>query len=128
MKPTAPNESRHALDLETLQTPTVRLWTAHIDDEIVGTVALVEIDLKHAELKAMRTAPRCRRQGIAAKLLEHALVDASSRGLSRVSLETGAASFFAAAHALYRKAGFQDSGPFGRYSEDPHSVFMTRTL
>ncbi|GAB3128905.1 hypothetical protein GCM10027289_09430 [Tsukamurella serpentis] len=36
MEPTAPPQSRHALDLTGLAAPGVRLWTMHDDDELVG--------------------------------------------------------------------------------------------
>ena len=125
LAPTAPPESQHALDFDALQKPTVRLWVAADEDSIVGTVALAELADGHAELKSMRTSPELRGQGLGAKLLQHALADARSRGIGRVSLETGSQDFFAAAHALYRKAGFVECGPFGSYDEDPNSTFMT---
>ncbi|MCK1804253.1 GNAT family N-acetyltransferase [Brevibacterium sp. R8603A2] len=125
MEPTAPEESRHALDLAALQRPGVRLWVAYENREVVGTVALAELDENHEELKSMRTAPHHRGKGIASQLLEFSLQDARSRGVSRVSLETGSMEFFAAARALYRRSGFIESGPFGSYEEDPNSVFMT---
>lgn len=128
MEPTAPAESRHALDLDALQAPGTRLWVAYSDEEVVGTVASVEVCPGHDELKTMRTAPLHRGKGIASQLLDWAMKDAHSRGVERVSLETGSMPFFAAARELYRKAGFSESAPFGTYQEDPHSVFMTRSL
>lgn len=128
MQPTAPIESRHALDIEALQEPGTRLWVGRSGDEVVGTVALVEVSPRHEELKTMRTAPSQRGKGVASQLLDWAMKDAQSRGVERISLETGSMPFFAAARALYRKAGFSDSAPFGDYREDPNSVFMTRRL
>lgn len=128
MAPTAPPESRHALDLESLQKPGVRLWVALDNDEIVGTVALAAVEAGHEELKSMRTDPLMRGQGIATKLLEHALSDASERSVARVSLETGTMEFFAAARALYARAGFETCAPFGEYTLDPNSIFMTKSL
>lgn len=76
----------------------------------------------------MRTDPARRGEGIASALLEHVLADARSRGVTRISLETGATAFFAPARALYRRAGFDACPPFGSYRDDPHSVFMTRVV
>ena len=126
--PTAPAESRHALDLTSLQSPDVRLWVATDHDGIIGTAALATLDAGHEELKSMRTEPRARGRGVARALLFHVLDDAQSRGVARVSLETGTMEFFAPARALYAKAGFVLCPPFGSYVEDPHSTFMTRTL
>ncbi|TQM96681.1 putative acetyltransferase [Ornithinimicrobium humiphilum] len=128
LAPTAPAESRHALDLGQLQGPDVRLWVARVDEVLVGTGALARVEDGHEELKSMRTDPRRRGQGIAARMLSHLLTDAQARGIRRVSLETGSMGFFAPARALYRKAGFTDCSPFGTYREDPHSVFLTKEL
>lgn len=128
MEPTAPPESRHALELGALQTPGVRLWVATDDRGIVGTAALAAVEEGHEEVKCMRTAPRVRGRGVASALLSHLVADARSRGVLRLSLETGGMEFFAPARALYRRAGFEPCAPFGSYVEDPLSVFMTQSL
>ncbi|KIU41661.1 GCN5 family acetyltransferase [Mycobacteroides immunogenum] len=125
MAPTAPPESRHALDAAGLQKPGIRMWVASEEQNLVGTVALARISVWHEELKSMRTDPRRRGLGVASTLLTHALDDAKSRGVRRISLETGSMEFFAPARDLYRKHGFVACGPFGSYAEDPHSTFMT---
>lgn len=126
--PTAPVDSRHALELSALRSPSVRLWVAREDGRTVGTVALAGLSQDHEELKSMRTAPTRRGAGIASRLLAHALQDARSRGVRRVSLETGSMSFFAPARAFYRNAGFIECSPFGTYCIDPNKVFMTLEL
>jgi putative acetyltransferase len=128
MEPTAPPESRHALDLSGLRVPGVRMWVARLDDALVGTVALKSLTPNHDELKSMRTDPLVRGRGVASALLEHALADARARGVARVSLETGSMAFFEPARALYRKYGFAECGPFGSYIPDPNSTFMTIEL
>lgn len=127
LAPTAPAQSQHALDLDGLRRPGVRVWVGREGEQIVGTVALAELAAGHDELKSMRTAPARRGSGVARQLLDHALADARRRGIARVSLETGSMEFFAAARAFYRKAGFVECPPFGPYEEDPNSVFMTLT-
>ena len=129
MEPTAPPESRHALDLAALRAPGVRLWVATDATGILGTAALAALDVPHEEeLKSMRTEPRVRGRGIASALLAHVLDDARSRGVERVSLETGSMAFFDAARSLYAKAGFVPCAAFGSYAEDPLSTFMTLPL
>lgn len=131
LAPTAPAESRHALDLTALQGPQVRLWVAMAAGGIAGTAALAAAPVLgsgHEELKSMRTDPARRGQGIASALLAHALADARLRTVRRISLETGSMDFFAPARALYAKAGFEPCPPFGSYAEDPNSVFMTLAL
>ena len=129
LAPTAPPESRHALDLTALQAPGVRLWTVTAEDgAIVATAALAALATGHEELKSMRTDPLRRGQGLARRLLNYLLADAAARGVGRVSLETGSMDFFAPARALYASAGFTRCPPFGSYREDPNSVFMTLEL
>ena len=128
MEPTAPPESRHALDLAALQGEGVRLWVGAGADGIVGTVALAAVADEHEELKSMRTDPRARGTGVATRLLAHALDDARTRGIDRVSLETGSMAFFEPARRLYARSGFVPCDPFGSYVDDPLSTFMTRQL
>lgn len=82
----------------------------------------------HAELKSMRTDPDRRGEGIASQMLAHLVEDARSRGVRRISLETGSMEFFAPARRFYAAAGFVECPPFGSYVDDPHSVFMTLEL
>lgn len=128
MEPTAPPESRHALDLATLRSDDVRLWVGTDDQAIVGTVALASLEEGHEELKSMRTEPGVRGTGVASRLLAHALDDARARGVERVSLETGSMAFFAPARRFYAGAGFVPCPPFGSYADDPLSCFMTLAL
>jgi putative acetyltransferase len=128
LEPTAPPESRHALDLARLQAPGVRLWVARDETGLVGTAALAALEAGHEELKSMRTDPARRRTGVGARLLDHLLHDARSRGVRRISLETGSTEFFGPARAMYAAAGFVPCGPFGSYTEDHHSIYLSRLL
>ncbi len=134
MRAISPPESVHALDLDALRHPNVRFWTlwrnkAGVSDStLAGCGALQRIDAHHGEIKSMRTASGHERQGVATALLRHLLEDARAEGLTRLSLETGSTTHFAAARALYTAHGFTECGPFAGYNVDPHSTFMTRTL
>ncbi|OLP48802.1 hypothetical protein BJM39_31230 [Salmonella enterica subsp. enterica serovar Javiana] len=61
-------------------------------------------------------------------VLEHLVEQAVARGYSRVSLETGSPVEFAPARRLYARRGFVECGPFGPYTADEFSVFMTLDL
>lgn len=128
MEPTAPTESRHALDLSGLRAPGIRTWVAHAHGRLGGTAALAPVEAGHEELKSMRTAPSLRGIGIASALLRHVLDDARGRGVRRVSLETGSMEFFAPARSLYARHGFVTCSPFGSYVADPSSTFLTLDL
>lgn len=124
----SPPESVHALNLDGLRRPDVRLWTAWRGDTLLGCGALKTLDAAHGEIKSMRTAAAHLRQGVARAMLRHLLTEARAAGLTRVSLETGTAPPFVPAHRLYQAAGFVECGPFGDYAPDPHSLFMTLDL
>ena len=70
---TSPAESVHALDVSGLSVPEVAFWTIADGDELVGCVALKELDAEHGELKSMRTDASARGRGLGARLLEHVL-------------------------------------------------------
>ena len=125
LEPTAPVESRHALELGELQRDGVRLWAALLDGVLVGTGALAAFEPGHEELKSMRTDPAHRGAGIASSLLRVLLADARERGIERISLETGSMEFFAPARRLYARHGFVECDPFGSYVEDPNSTYLT---
>lgn len=128
LRPTAPPESRHALDLDALRHSSVRLWVAWDGASIAATGALAVLEPGHEELKSMRTAPAARGRGIGRLILEHLLENAAARSVQRISLETGSMDFFAPARRLYESAGFVACPPFGGYKEDPNSVYLSLDL
>lgn len=135
MRATSPPESVHALDLSKLRDPSVHFWSAWLpaesgtlDGTLVGTGAIKRLDAQHAELKSMRTAAAFRGKGIAKQVLLHILEQSRALGLQRLSLETGTQPFFAPAHQLYLAHGFAPCGPFGSYTLDPHSRYLTMAL
>ena len=125
---TSPTESVHALDINALKAPEITFFSCWKNDQLLGCVAIKELDSKHAELKSMRTSNHCRGTGVGTLLLKHVLYVASNRGYSKISLETGSQEFFKPARNLYEKFGFKYCGPFADYKPDPHSQFMLRTL
>ena len=124
----SPPESVHALPIDDLRKPGITFWTAWQDGELLGCGALKELDSLHGEIKSMRTSSRHLRKGVAAKLLDYILEEATRRAYRRVSLETGSMKAFEAAHQLYLRAGFSPCAPFASYEEDPNSLFMTKEL
>lgn len=128
MRSITPPESVHALDLEKLRKPEITFWTVWDDGQLVGCGALKELAPSHGEIKSMHTPQALRGRGIARLLMEHILETARTRGYTRLSLETGATEHFIAARTLYAGFGFEPTGPFGDYTLDPHSAYMTREL
>ncbi len=124
----SPPESCHALDLDGLKVPEITFWTVWEDDELNGCGALKDIGAGHGEIKSMHVPARHRGKGVSVFLLEHILKSAQDMNLTHLSLETGSMSAFIAARKLYEKHGFVECEPFGDYSPDPNSMFMTLKL
>ena len=128
MYATSPPESVHALDVSKLKLPSITFWTGWDGDQLLGCVAMSQLEGGHAELKSMRTTPSARKQGVASRLLNHVIEQAKHQGIQRLSLETGSMAFFEPAHRLYEKHGFAYCEPFDDYQPDPNSRFMTLAL
>jgi putative acetyltransferase len=122
----SPADCVYALDLAALQVPTVTFLTAWDGDELLGCGAIKALSPQQAEIKSMRTATAHLRQGVARNILAQLLIEAQQRGFSHIHLETGSSAAFLPAHRLYAEHGFKPCGPFGDYSENPFSVFMSK--
>ncbi len=128
MRAVSPPESAHALSIEQLKEASVTFWSAWERGVLLGCGALKELDEHHGEIKSMRTTTTARRSGIASKLLQHLITEATQRNYKTLSLETGAMPHFDPARHLYLKHGFTYCKPFGTYTLDPNSVFMSKRL
>ena len=124
----SPADQVFALDLAKLRAPGITFWTAWEGQQLLGCGALKELSPTHGEIKSMRTPVALRRRGAGRAVLQTIIDEAQSRGYLRLSLETGSHVDFQKAHSLYLAAGFEYAGPFDRYVENPHSVFMSRPL
>ena len=128
MYATSPAESVHALDLDALRAPGIELWTVWAGDELRGTGALKRLSEADVELKSMRTATSARGAGIGTAMLTHLLQRARATGYATAWLETGTEDYFAPARRLYARHGFAACEPFGDYTLDPNSTYLTLTL
>lgn len=124
----SPRESVHALDVTGLVAPDITFFTARDEGVLLACGALRQLDLRHGEIKSMRTPTSMRRRGAGRAMLVHLVGEARARGYERLSLETGSAPAFGPAQKLYESAGFSRCSPFADYGPDPNSVFMTLRL
>jgi ribosomal protein S18 acetylase RimI-like enzyme len=83
-----------------------RLLAAYLGREIVGCVALRELDRGTAELKRLFVRPAARGSGLGRRLVNQVLKEASGLGYQRVRLDTLPS--MAAARSLYRDLGFRE--------------------
>lgn len=124
---TAPPGSCHRLPAEALFAPEITVWGAY-DPDLIGIGALKQLSTRDGEIKSMHTVQAARGKGVARKLLAVILAEARARGMAALWLETGVHRDFAAARSLYAAHGFRECPPFGGYTLDPHSTFMTLDL
>lgn len=112
----------------------LRAWGARVlagrdrSDRIVAIRAFKPLGDDAAELKSMHCALALRSQGVGRASLAHLRAQTRAAGLRRLWLETGSVPRFAAARALCVSGGFVACDPFGDYTSDPSSIFMTCEL
>lgn len=116
------------MDPAALDAAVVKLLAARDKGQLLGVGGLLLIAPGHGELKSMHTVDMARGRGVGRTLLTALIAAARASGMRRLSLETGTDDSFAAARALYHSAGFIPCPPFGAYTFDPLSAFMTRTI
>jgi GNAT superfamily N-acetyltransferase len=88
------------------QTGKGNFWIALSNQQVVGTISLLDIGNNQVALRKMFVLPECRgpKFGIARKLLESAFDWCRTKGVSEIYLGTTAK--FLAAHRFYEKSGF----------------------
>ena len=125
MEASFPPEENFFLDLDALADPSVTLFAAESDGQVLGVAALARKE-GYAELKSMFVVPEARGLGIARRLLSRVEATAAAEGIPVLRLETG--DRLAAAVQLYSRAGFHETGPFGDYPETGSSLFFEKAL
>ncbi len=128
MHENTPPESVHAFDIDKLKDPSVTFWSAWMGDEIAGCGALKVLTGDKGEIKSMRVADKFLGKGVGRAILEHIMAEARRRGMKSLWLETGSSAAFKPALSLYASNGFKRCGPFEGYTDDPFSIFMTRSI
>jgi putative acetyltransferase len=124
----SPEGSCHFLDFDGLNAPDVTFWSIWDGAELAGCGAIKQLSPTEGEIKSMRTAEAHLRKGIGARMLDHIINEARSRGYHRLSLETGSSQAFTPATQMYEMRGFARCAPFADYVEDPFSRFFALTL
>ena len=124
----SPPCSAHALDIDGLRTPDIRLWAIWDGDALLAIGALKRLSSDHGEVKSMHVVEAARGRGLGAQMIRHIIEAARNSGMTRLSLETGVQDYFIAARKLYEDWGFVPCDPFDTYRLDPNSVFMSLDL
>jgi putative acetyltransferase len=121
-----PPESRHLLDVTTLEKPEIRFFVARLDGQAVGCGALMRHADGTGELKRMFVSDAARGRRIGEAILKRIEDEARAQGIGLLRLETGVLND--GALALYRRCGYRDCGPFASYTGDKWTLFMEKEL
>jgi putative acetyltransferase len=121
-----PPESRHSLDLASLKQPNVVFAVARDASGQAVACGAGVVNAEYCEIKRMYVRPESRGAGVARMVLDFLESHASSRGCKLLKLETGPSQ--PEALGLYASCGYERRGPFGKYADDPLSVFMQKRI
>jgi [ribosomal protein S18]-alanine N-acetyltransferase len=100
---------------ELTDNPASRCWVADRDGKVVGMI-VVWLIVDEAHVATIATHPEYRRQGIAKRLLAHALRQMIQDGARSSFLEVRESNI--AAQEMYRKFGYEVAGRRRRYYRD----------
>ena len=123
-----PPESNHLESADALACADVTFIGAYDGSALVGCGAIkrMDDDGRYGEIKRVFTVEARRGRGVARAIMDGLESRLRDDGIGIARLETGLRQ--PDALALYRRLGYIERVPFGRYREDPLSVFMEKRL
>ena len=128
LRAASPEGSAHVLDISGLKVTSIKFWSLWEDEKLMGCGALKFLDKDHGEFKSIRVHDNFRGQGKGIKIINHLIDEAKKLKIIRLSIETGAGSFFTPARKLFNNSGFKPCAPFAHYKEDINSLYLTKLL
>jgi putative acetyltransferase len=120
-----PPESNHLDSTEELSRPHVRFICALERGCPVGCGAVKLLE-DYGEIKRVYIDPRHRGKGIGRRILSELEAIVLRSGIVTMRLETGTRQ--PEALSLFESSGYERTGPYGHYPDDPLSVFMRKVL
>lgn len=127
MRAQSPPESCHVLPADQLAGDDIHLFALRGEGRLLA-VGAIRVYGAWGELKSMHTDQAVRGQGLGSVMLQELIKQARQFGLRSLKLETGSGPEHEPARRLYQSAGFVTCAPFGDYSADPLSMFMSRAI
>ena len=128
LRAVSPEGSAHVLDIPGLQVPSIKFWSLWENENLLGWGALKFLEESHGEFKSIRVHDDFRKQGNGIKIIKHLIEEAKKLDIKRVSIETGAGSFFNPARKLFRNCNFVPCEPFAHYKKDINSIYLTKQI
>jgi len=121
-----PPESNHLEPLDKLISPEYFFIAAWKGQDVLGIASFRRVSGTYVEIKRLYVSHQNRGLGLAIKLMDALEEKAIQEGFSEARLETGIHQNEAL--SLYQRLGYDKTGPFGSYKEDPLSVYMRKKL
>ncbi len=128
LRAASPEGSAHVLDIPGLKVTSIKFWSLWNEEKLIGCGALKFLDEEHGEFKSIRIHDNFRKQGQGMNVINHLINEAKKLKIKRISIETGAGTFFVPARKLFNKTGFTVCEPFAHYKEDINSVYLTMLI
>ena len=128
LRAASPEGSAHVLDIPGLQVSSIKFWSLWEDNKLMGCGALKFLDKNHGEFKSIRIKDNFRGKGNGIKVMNHLINEAKKLKIKKLSIETGAGTFFAPARKLFDNCGFKPCQPFAHYKKDVNSLYLTKLL
>ena len=128
LRAASPEGSAHVLDIPGLRVPSIKFWSLWENKKLFGCGALKFLSKEHGEFKSIRVHENFKNQGNGIKIIQHLVSEAKKLQIKRVSIETGAGSFFNPARKLFRNCNFEPCEPFAHYKKDINSIYLTKQI
>tara|TARA_Y100000992_G_scaffold244303_1_gene175411 strand:+ start:14 stop:481 length:468 start_codon:yes stop_codon:yes gene_type:complete len=128
LRAASPEGSAHVLDIPGLKVPSIRFWSLWENEKLFGCGALKFLSKDHGEFKSIRIHNDFRNKGNGIKVVNHLINEAKKLNIKRLSIETGAGSFFEPARKLFKTCNFELCKPFAHYKEDVNSIYFTKLI
>ena len=128
LRAASPEGSAHVLDIPGLRVPSIKFWSLWENKKLFGCGALKFLSKEHGEFKSIRVHENFKNQGNGIKIIQHLVSEAKKLQIKRVSIETGAGSFFEPARKLFKKCNFEICDPFAHYKKDINSLYYSKLI
>tara|TARA_Y100001954_G_C15694303_1_gene544465 strand:+ start:491 stop:958 length:468 start_codon:yes stop_codon:yes gene_type:complete len=128
LRAASPQGSAHVLDIPGLKDDSIKFWSLWEEEQLLGCGALKFLDKEHGEFKSIRIHDKFRQKGNGIKVIKHLIAEAKKLNIKRLSIETGAGSFFEPARKLFKKCHFKPCEPFAHYKKDVNSIYLTKLI
>ena len=128
LRAASPEGSAHVLDIPGLRVPSIKFWSLWENKKLFGCGALKFLSKEHGEFKSIRVHENFKNQGNGIKIIQHLISEAKKLQIKKISIETGAGSFFEPARKLFKKCNFETCDPFAHYKKDINSLYYSKLI